>query len=149
MPRLDKKTADKVRKLLEKDLKNSEIAKICECSPKQVANVKAGVGVPAQAGEVLDITKEVDKFDSRLINIYKNLSIAIGNTITYKDIKRASLSQRLTSLAIATDKLRLLEGKSTANISAKIVGSLEPEQMEILQDLGQRLIKSMLTRERD
>ena len=111
--------------------------------------MKAGVGVPAQAGEVLDITKEVDKFDQRLINIYKNLSIAIGNTITYKDIKRASLSQRLTSLAIATDKLRLLEGKSTANISAKIVGSLEPEQIEILQDLGQRLIKSMLTRERD
>ena len=47
-------------------------------------------------------------------------------------------------MGILIDKLRLIEGKSTQNISAQIVGSLEPEQLKILEEMGRSLIKSML-----
>ena len=77
-------------------------------------------------------------------NILKYNILRMGNTITQIPLQKTSLSQLTTSMAIMIDKLRLLEGKSTANISTQILHSLNPEQLNIIQESIKSLKKSML-----
>ena len=94
--------------------------------------------------QIVKTNKDIDKYDATIIRAYKELSLSIADTITEKDIKKASLSQRITAMAILQDKLNIKEGKSTENIAHKVVHSLDDESKALLESLGKSLIKSML-----
>lgn len=54
-------------------------------------------------------------YDNIMAVNYKLKAYKIVNAIEERDIKKASLQQKMTSAAIATEKSRLLEGLSTSN----------------------------------
>lgn len=97
--------------------------------------------------QVTKLITDIDKYDQDIVTKYKAISLHIADTITVKDIKKASLSQRVTALGILQDKINLKEGKSTEHIAHQVLHSLNPESIKILEDMGKSLIKSILSNE--
>lgn len=135
---------ENIVKLLGKGHKPSEVASILSVPVKRVHNVKASARRAGKLVKHSDITKDIVNYEPQLIDNIKYITLEISNTLLSKSFQKESSTQLAKTLGILIDKLRLIEGKSTQNISAQIVGSLEPEQLKILEDMGKSLIKSML-----
>ena len=142
--KLTKELKDKALILLEKGLKPGEVARKLQLSSGTVYHINKQRKEKANTTQLTNIILDPDQYDNTIVNTYKELSLRIAHTITDKDIKKASLSQRVTAMGILQDKINLKEGKSTENISQHIIHSLNPKQLEQLTEFGKSLIKSML-----
>jgi predicted DNA-binding protein YlxM (UPF0122 family) len=63
---------------------------------------------------------QLENFRKRRADIFAGLQDKILNTVSVKDIKDASVLQRVTAAGILYDKERLETGKTTANIGTLI-----------------------------
>ena len=133
-----------VHKYLAKGLKPKEIMAETGLSQTQVYRSNSRYKAKQGAIQVLDKTVDIVRYHDDILDIYKRLSLSVGNSITNKDIQKTSLAQKTTIMAILTDKIRLIEGKSTENIAIDVIASLDSKQLDILKDLSKSLIKSML-----
>ena len=133
-----------VHKYLDKGLKPKEIVAKTGLSQTQVYRSNSRYKAKQGAIQVLDKTTDIVRYHDDILDIYKRLSLSVGNSITNKDIQKTSLAQKTTIMAILTDKIRLIEGKSTENIAIDVIASLDSKQLDILKDLSRSLIKSML-----
>tara|TARA_Y100000310_G_scaffold182236_1_gene182309 strand:+ start:13463 stop:14041 length:579 start_codon:yes stop_codon:yes gene_type:complete len=73
-------------------------------------------------------------FKKHEAHVIENIKRRIAESISEKDINKASLLQKLTSFGVLFDKGRLLEGKSTENIE-------EHHRIEELNQTKQELLK--------
>ena len=133
-----------VHKYLDKGLKPKEIVAKTGLSQTQVYRSNSRYKKKQGDIQVLDKTTDIVRYHDDILDIYKRLSLSVGNSITNKDIQKTSLAQKTTIMAILTDKIRLIEGKSTENIAIDVIASLDSKQLDILKDLSWSLIKSML-----
>lgn len=77
---------------------------------------------------------DITNYDNILPDILKNKVFEAVQQITPDKYKNASLAMLGTFIATIIDKIRLLEGKSTENIAAQAVHSLDPETRKLLQE---------------
>ena len=131
--------------LINKGLSNGVICKKLGIKPNVLYYVKRRYADRIGPPEAIDIVANSTKYDSNIVSIYKDIAIRVGNTITDADIKRMSVAQRVTCMAVCTDKSRLIEGKSTENQAVQIMHNLNPEDREVLKEAIKRLKKSMLS----
>ena len=139
-----KPDAKKIVKLLKKSVKPSDIANILDVPVRRVYNVRSRAKITGELTQVSDISNSLVNYEPELIDNIKHTTLSISTILTKKNFNKESSTQLAKTMGILIDKLRLIEGKSTQNISAQIVGSLEPEQLKILEEMGRSLIKSML-----
>ena len=139
-----KPDAKKIVKLLNKSVKPSDIANILDVPVRRVYNVRSRAKITGELTQVSDISNSLVNYEPELIDNIKHTTLSISTILTKKNFNKESSTQLAKTMGILIDKLRLIEGKSTQNISAQIVGSLEPEQLKILEEMGRSLIKSML-----
>ena len=62
------------------------------------------------------VAEQVDAKKAELSDMFERIAVRTIEAISEKDIKNASLLQKMTSAAISIDKMRLLRDQSTANI---------------------------------
>ncbi len=84
---------------------NRAIARATGRAPKTVARV-------LKDPDVLDAKANIE---DRLANRYEQIAIAALDSVSEDDLDRASFQQKIIGAATATDKARLLRGKSTEN----------------------------------
>jgi hypothetical protein len=135
-----------VHKYLAKGLKCKEIMTETGLSQTQVYRSNSRYKTKQSNIQVLDSNTDITKYHADMLDIYKRLSLSVGNSITNKDITKTSLAQKTTIMAILTDKIRLIEGKSTENIAIDVIATLDKDTLDKLKDLSKSLIKSMLTK---
>ena len=63
------------------------------------------------------VAKDIKELKKEIASLYEDLSQQILRSITCADIKEAKLRDRVISAGVCTDKARLLNDESTANIS--------------------------------
>jgi len=141
-----KSDREKIIKLVEKGLKPKEIATTLNLPVQRVYNVQARARAAGELIKHNDIIKDLDNYEPQLINNIKSISLEVSNTLLNKTFQKESSTQLAKTLGILIDKLRLIEGKSTQNISAQIVHNLNSEQLKILEEMGKSLIISMLNK---
>lgn len=61
----------------------------------------------------------INNFDSVMINTLKDKALEVQQSVNEDDYKKASLSQKAVATGIFIEKARLLEDKSTANVSVR------------------------------
>ena len=144
MRKIDRESAIK---MLNNGFKPADVAKELQISVRSVYNARAYDRQQDKDKQVVDINSNIQEYDDKFIDKLKSLNVQVANSILYTDIKKASLAQRTTTMAILIDKIRLLEGKSTTNINANVIASLNPQQLDILKEMGKSLIKSMLSKD--
>jgi hypothetical protein len=76
------------------------------------------------------VQKQIEEKKKDLISLFEDIAIRNLTSITDADIKGVSAYQRTLSAAVATDKLRLLRGESTDNISIIERSIREMQQLE-------------------
>jgi hypothetical protein len=135
---------DKITKLLNKNMKPAEIASTLDVPVKRVYNVRSSARRAGELVQTGDNTRDIEKYEPELINNIKYITLDISNTLRDKSFQKESSTQLAKTLGILIDKLRLIEGKSTHNISAQIVASLDEQQLNKLKEIGKSLIESML-----
>jgi glycine betaine/choline ABC-type transport system substrate-binding protein len=74
----------------------------------------------------------------------RGLQRRLLTSITDKDIKKASAQARITTLAILEDKIRMMEGKATEHIAHQHYQQLDPESMEAIKQLSQKMTQKKL-----
>jgi len=115
------------------------------CTRAQIRYVRERFDPAPATAQANDIATNSARYDKEIASIYKDIAIRVGNTIKDADIKRMSVAQRVTTMAVCTDKSRLIEGKSTENQAVQIMHNINPQQLEIIQEMAKRLKKSMLS----
>lgn len=70
--------------------------------------------------------------DSYLALKFKDISITTLDSISQKDLEKASYLQKMTAAGIAVDKYRLLSSQSTANVDLHLHAKLEEELKNLL-----------------
>lgn len=137
----------KIIELINKGTPNPDICKLVGVKPHVIYYVKRTYKDRLGALQVYNNKPNINNYEGDLANILKNNILLIGNTIGQKDLQKASLSQLSTAMGIAIDKLRLLEGKSTANIHTHITNNMSEEQLNIIRESIKSLKESMLAHE--
>lgn len=69
----------------------------------------------------------VEERRTDLADMYETLSRRMVDSITDEDITKINAYQRTVASGIATDKMRLLRGQSTANLAAVFSKAMEEE----------------------
>jgi hypothetical protein len=136
-----------VAKLLDKGLKPKQICKETGLSVTQVYRSAGRYRQASKSIQPIDSNSDITKYHDDMLDLYKRLSLSVGNSITNRDIKKSSLAQKTVIMATLTDKIRLIEGKSTENIAIDIVAGLDDKTLKELKDLSRSLIKSMLSKD--
>ena len=136
--------ADEIIQLVNDGYDNAAIKRKLNVTNHQIYYAKRTRKADIVERQLSETNSNIVKYDEGVSNILKNNILRIGNTITQIPLQKVSLSQLTTSMAIMIDKLRLLEGKSTANISTQILHNINPEQLEIIQRSIKSLKESML-----
>ncbi len=91
--------------------------------------IKAFLTQPGVMGEVAELKVELSE-------IYESLSRRMLESITDLDITKINAYQRVIASSAATDKMRLLRDKSTANFSINtVVADLERRKEELLKQI--------------
>jgi predicted DNA-binding protein YlxM (UPF0122 family) len=76
-------------------------------------------------------------YDDIMINTIKSNVLKIQQSVDNEDIKKAGLVGKFTSTGIGIEKTRLLEDKSTQNVSVHtVVEDLERRKQELLSKTG-------------
>ena len=101
-------TIDAVSNMLLKGYLQADIARLHNVSDQAVSQF-----IQVNRDKMIAVLDYDDRVSTRL----KLLNNDILEGITKKDIDKASLQQKVTSHAINTEKIRLLEDKSTVNVS--------------------------------
>jgi hypothetical protein len=91
-----------------------------------------------------DKTIDISRYDTEMIDYLKRINMRIGSILSTKDIQNSSITQLATTIGIVTEKIRLLEGKSTDNIAHKHIHEMSDKERSFLKDLAERYKKSML-----
>ena len=92
----------------EQGLTNADIGKLVGISHQAIYERFAKIGYSP---------KNRKQYQEHKAEIYETIQIAIANALSEADWKKVSPAQAITSLAILEDKIRLLRGQSTANVS--------------------------------
>ena len=142
--RVESKSTKEIKELLKLGVPGTEIAKRLGCAPSKVYSIKAYHKAEIDSAKVLNKDVDISNYEDLIATNLKSNILRVSNTISNKDIQKASLSQLSTSMAIMIDKLRLIEGKSTANVSTRLLAAIEPEQLEIIKESIKSLKESML-----
>lgn len=91
--------------------------------------IKAFLMLPEVKGEVTQIKAELSE-------MYETLSRRMLESITDLDITKINAYQRVIASSAATDKMRLLRDKSTANFSINtVVDDLERRKQQLLKQI--------------
>ncbi|MBA4349611.1 MAG: hypothetical protein C0415_06470 [Thermodesulfovibrio sp.] len=73
-----------------------------------------------------ETAKEIQVIKGELSEMFEGMAKRMLESITEEDIQKINAYQRVVSSGIATDKMRLLKGQSTSNISfAALIRSTE------------------------
>jgi predicted transcriptional regulator len=91
-----------------------------------------------------DILFNADKFKD---NLSDKLAEKLDILIQYIDsdtISKASLSQRTQLLTALIDRIRLLDGKTTQNISTTLYNKLDSKDLELIKSTVKQLTESRL-----
>lgn len=104
----------KMIELRRKGLSYSQIGKIVGCDKSNVVRRLAAVSADIEG---------LDDYKSSRADIFAAGQRKIIKSITNKDIKKASLLQRVTSAGILYDKERLERGESTVNVDVSAIAA--------------------------
>lgn len=121
--------------MLSKNYSQSDIAKVFGQSRQSVSQYIS------RHIDRLDALRDYDKVFSWQL---RDLNIRTVQSIDDHDIKKSPFGSRVLASATLTDKIRLLEDKSTSNIAVRDVAShysseinkLSKQRQEIMQQLG-------------
>ena len=91
-----------------------------------------------------DSTIDISLYDTKMIDYLKSINMRIANILSHKDIQNASITQLATTIGIVTEKIKLLEGKSTENIAHRHIHEMSDKDRKILSDLAKVYKESML-----
>lgn len=123
---------------------NAEIARETGFNPATIRKVRSNhADLIEQAASVASVN--VDNWERDLTKTLKQLTLFLANTLASKNMKTQSAPQLMTALAVAFDKLRLLEGKATS-ITQTSVHDLSDKQREILQELSDKYTDDLKAR---
>jgi hypothetical protein len=87
---------------------------------------------------------DMDKFIDKLpIQLSEKLSMLL-NTLDNNSMETATLNAKTSLLEKLISNIRLLQGKSTANISTKLLQGVDKDTMELIQNVIQQSTKDML-----
>lgn len=111
----------------EKGLNYTEIAKLVGCSKQAVAN---------RFNKVQYVPQQLKQFRDSKAEIYEFMQSQLVNTLSQSDLKRMAPDRRIWSIAVLEDKIRLIRGQSTENVS--IAGTLNSIDSRI-QELRKKL----------
>ena len=103
-----------------KHLSVTETAKLLDCGKSNISQrlKKAGISV-----------QHLDRYAKFKADVFEALSYEIAKSVNYKDLQKAGLSQKITTLAILTDKIHVLRGQAS-----DIVGTVDMvKAQEIVQ----------------
>jgi hypothetical protein len=95
-----------------------------------------------QHGDIVEQNKQVkdiniDNWETDLATSLRKLTLHLSNILATKNLQKESSPQLIKTLAIAFDKLRLIEGKAT-NITDTNVSNLTSEQKQLYKELIDR-----------
>ena len=91
---------------------SAAIAKIVGCSSQNVRR---------RLSSVVGLIQDVDKYEQIITKQLKASAMQALSLVTPEKLKKSSLSQLGVFAAIAIDKVRLIEGKSTANVAHRVL----------------------------
>lgn len=124
----------KLIELRSKDVPVSDIAKLFKCSE---------VAVYAQLKKFKTDPAHLKNFSRTKDQVYEFIQQEITNSITPADIEKTPFIQKLTGLAILEDKVRLIQGKSTENVSIKSITSNIARELEEITKTREALAEQL------
>lgn len=122
----------------------TEIAKLMGVSYNAVMTLKHRNREAVETALTIKNNINIDNYEEDITNNIKKNILNIHNHILSYNYKKASLNQLVYAFGIMFDKLRLIEGKSTANIATQVMTQLNSEQLDIIKDSIRSLKESML-----
>lgn len=93
----------------EQGLTHAEIGKLLGCSAPAITQRLGRIGYTPSSRKAFEHDKAM---------VYEAVQMQIVDNLTLCDWKKTSPAQQVTALAILEDKIRLIRGQSTANVSS-------------------------------
>jgi predicted HTH domain antitoxin len=109
----------------EKHLSVTDTAKLLDCNKSNISQrlKRAGISVT-----------HLDKYAKFKADVFETISYEIAKSVNHGDLQKAGLSQKITTMAILEDKIRVLRGQAT-----DIIGTVD---MVKAQELVQARMKT-------
>ena len=86
------------------------------------------------AVQVRNNAGDLSKYEEDLTRNLKLASLTLSDILAQKSWKNMSAPQLTTAIGTIIDKLRLIEGKSTANVAHQVLHALDEDDKKILRD---------------
>jgi hypothetical protein len=103
-----------------KHLSVTDTATLLDCNKSNISRRLKKAGIKVQS---------LDRYSKFKADVFEALSYEIAKSVNHEDLKKAGLSQKITTLAILTDKIHTLRGQAT-----DIIGTVDMvKAQEIVQ----------------